>query len=40
MIDFLSFACRSMLGGEYTCIITTEPANQRAKSTIHLCGIH
>ena len=34
---FLEF--RSMLGGEYTCIITSKLANQRApKSTIHLCG--
>ena len=30
MIDFLSYTRRSMLGGEYACIINSELANQGA----------
>ena len=35
--DFWSFACHSMLGGKYTCIITPELADQHVSKALFTC---
>ena len=40
MIDFKSFAHRSMFRGEYNCIITSELANQCAPKALFTCVVH
>lgn len=40
MIDFQSFARRSVLRGEYNCIINSELANQRATKALFPCVVY
>lgn len=40
MIDIWSFVCHSMLGGECTCVITSELANQCVLKALFTYVIH
>ena len=40
IFDFLSFTRRSMLGGEYNRLITSELANQCAPKALFTCVVY